>query len=584
MTAPPRGTAAGRFWIRTVHALWLADVRRRLNLLTGAGPEAHRRRRTARAVVACGAAAVLGTLVVLGRTLGTLVPPGPGLRTDLATWTWTPVVLAFLAQTLSAEPAKARALVRPPDEDVLRTLPVSRAQLVTARLVIPAAGVAVGLLTAAAAVAVPWLMAGAEGRRALPVLLVHALGVAVSGVALRVTLVTAFMVRAVRVPHLPRLVVAAVVGGLIGVVASPVARALARGGGPSEAELTRIVGDAVTASRPAMWTELHRPGTIGWVATAYAAVTVLLGTCAVLRVRATVRRDAHPSPGDRLLAPSPGGRRTPWPSSPYRAVWRLTWLRLLRGHPQTVGGLARLQRWSVLLGAVCLGLVLTAGQPVWRLPFTAVAALFVAIALITTGEVAQVCGIEADRDCWDALRQSPRPTGAWVAAKVTAAAVAVGAVTAPLCLGAAALCGIAGAAAWARTVLAVGVVSLGAGCATVLTYFCVPRPEAFSDGRVTRAPAADVTEGVFVALFTVPVTAGAGLSAALADGTVETPAHCALLAASLAAGYAVLRVVAGRDLPAAGPGSAAHLPHDTPAAPSDRRPRPTRQQKAGTPQ
>ncbi|WP_030687447.1 hypothetical protein [Streptomyces sp. NRRL B-1347] len=564
MTARPGGS-----WPRTVHALWLADTRRRLNLLAGTGPSARRRRSAARVVVCAGAAAVLGTLVVLGRTLGVLAPPGPAVRTDLATWTWTPVALWFLFQLFSAEPAKARALVSPPDASVLRTLPVSRAQLVTARLVVPAAGIALGLLTAAAAIAVPWLAAGAEGRAALPVLAVHAAGAAASGVALRVALVTALMVRVVRVPQLPRLAVALVGGGLVGVVAAPFVRALGGGSGPSEQDVARLLGDAVTASRPQLWTELHEPGALAPAAAGYTALTLLLAAFAVLRVRATVRRDATATAGSTTRAAT--GATGAWPASPYRAVWRVTWLRLLRGHPETVGGLLRLQRFGAFAGAVCAAVVVTNGQPVWQLPPAAVGALFVAVALITTSEVVQVCGIEADRECWDALRQSPRPTGAWAAAKAWAATAAVGAAIGPFALGAAALCGVRGAAAWTQTLLALAAVACGAGCATVLTYFCVPRAETFADGRVTRAPAADVTEGVFVALLTVPVTAGAGLCQALADGTAARLAHAVLLAAALAGAWAVLRAVAARDL--AGPKAAPAAP-----APADSS---ARQQKAG---
>ncbi|XIE79397.1 hypothetical protein AB6O49_17955 [Streptomyces sp. SBR177] len=195
--ARPRTSLA---WPRTVLALCLADTRRRLNLLVGAGPSARHRRRAARLVVAGGAAAVLGALVVVGRTLGALAPPGPDVRTELAAWTWAPVVAWFLHQVLTAEPAKARALVSPPDASVLRTLPVSRAQLVTARLVVPAAGIAVLVLVAATAIGAPWLAGGAEGRRLLPVFLLHCAGAAVTGVALHIALVTALMVRVVRIP------------------------------------------------------------------------------------------------------------------------------------------------------------------------------------------------------------------------------------------------------------------------------------------------------------------------------------------------------------------------------------------------
>ncbi|MEW2530128.1 hypothetical protein [Streptomyces sp. NPDC047071] len=558
-------TARPGAWPRTVYALWLADTRRRLNLLAGTGPSARRRRAAARVVVCAGAAALLGTLVVLGRTLGVLAPPGPDLRTDLATWTWTPVALWFLFQLFSAEPAKARALVSPPDASVLDPLPVSRAQVVTARLVVPAAGIAAGLLVAAAAIAVPWLAAGAEGRAALPVLAVHAVGAAVSGVALRVALVTALMVRVVRVPQLPRLAVALVGGGLAGAVAAPFVRAVGGGSGPSEQDVARLLGDAVTASRPQLWTDLHEPDALGAAVAGYAVLTLLLAAFAVLRVRATVRRDAAAGPAARAATGSTGA----WPASPYRAVWRVTRLRLLRGHPETVGGLLRLQRFGVFAGAACAAVVVTNGQPVWQLPPAAVGALFVAAALLTTSEVVQVCGIEADRESWDALRQSPRPTGVWVAAKAWAATAAVGAAIGPFALGAAALCGVRGAAAWAQTLLALAAVACGAGCATVLTYFCVPRAETFADGRVTRAPAADVTEGVFVALLTVPVTAGAGLCRALADGTAARLAHGALLALSLAGAWAALRAVAARDLP------------DPKAAPAAAAAPPARQQKAG---
>ncbi|GLW50548.1 hypothetical protein Stsp02_62090 [Streptomyces sp. NBRC 14336] len=525
-------------WFRTVVALCLADTRRRLNLLAGTGPSARRRRKAAWTVAGAGAAAVLGALTVVGRTLGALAPPGPEVRTELAAWTWAPVAVWFLHRILTAEPAKARALVSPPDADVLRTLPVSRAQLVTARLVLPAAGIAAAVLCATAAIGVPWLAADAEGRRMLPVFLVHCAGAAVAGTELHIALVTALMVRVVRIPHLPRLIVSAVAGGLAGVLAAPFVQALTGGDGPSREDAARSVGRALTDARPELWTEAHRPESAAWTALAYAAVTLALAAAAVLRVRATVRRDAGTGEGRPAVAPRRGAATGAWPSSPYALVGRVTWLRFRRGHPQTVGGLARLQRLGVLLGAGCLGLVLSLGEPLWNLPFAAVGGIFVAAALITTGEVVQVCGIEADRAGWEALRQSPRAAGGWVAAKAATASVAVATVTGPFALGAAALCGVHGPAGWARAVLALAVVSAAAGCAVVLTYFCVPRSESFADGRITRAPAAEVTEGLLTALLTVPVTAGAALG---------DLAHAALLLLSLGAGYAALRATARND-------------------------------------
>ncbi|MFF2214910.1 hypothetical protein [Streptomyces antibioticus] len=562
MTPPrPLMPYARPAWCRTVVALCLADTRRRLNLLVGAGPSARRRRRAAWVVVGAGAAAGLGALTVVGRTLGALVPPGAAVRTDLAAWTWTPVAVWFLHQILTAEPAKARALVSPPDASVLRTLPVSRAQLVTARLVVPAAGIAVLVLAAALAVGAPWLAAGAEGRRMLPVFLLHCAGSAVIGVALHIALVTALMVRVVRIPHLPRVLVAAAAGGLVGAVAAPFVHALTGGGGLSREAVARLVGDALTAARPHLWTVAHRPEAVGRVAAAYAAVTVVLVAAAVLRVRATVRRDAAVSGGRPVAAgrPASAGRAgRAWSSSPYALVGRMTWLRFLRGHPQTVGGLARLQRLSVLSGAGCVGVVVGLGGPLWDLPFAVVGGVLVAAALVTTGEVVQVCGIEADRAGWDMLRQAPRAVGAWVAAKAVTASVAVAAATGPFALGAAALCGVHGPARWARAILALAVVAVATGCAVVLTYFLVPRPEAFAEGRITRAPAAEVTEGLLVALLTLPVTAGAGLSAALAPGgdAGTDLVHAALLAVSLGAGWAALRATARSDLrsPAAGTG------------------------------
>ncbi|MFD7611298.1 hypothetical protein [Streptomyces sp. NPDC059828] len=527
-------------WPRTVAALCLADTRRRLNLLVGARPSARRRRKAAWMVVGAGAAATLGTLTVVGRTLGALAPPGPAVRTELAAWTWTPVVVWFLHQVLTAEPAKARALVSPPDASVLRTLPVSRAQLVTARLVVPATGIAALVLTAATAVGAPWLAAGAEGRRLLPVFLLHCAGAAVTGVALHIALVTALMVRVVRIPHLPRLLVSAVVGGAVGAVTAPFVRALTGGDGPSQADVARIVGEALTAARPHLWTVAHRPGAAAWVAASYAGLTLLLTTTAVLRLRATVRRDA--GLGDTAAARPVAGGRRPWSSSPYALVRQVTWLRFLRGHPQTVGGLARLQRLSVLLGTGCMGVVVGLGGPLWELPFAAVGGLFVAAALITTGEVVQVCGIEADRESWDVLRQAPRAAGAWVAAKIATASVAVAAVTGPFALGIAALCGVHGPAGWARAVLAWAAVAAATGCAVVLTYFLVPRSEAFAESRITRAPAAEVTEGLLVALLTLPVTAGAAVGA---GGDVG---HGVLLVLSLGTGWAVVRRAARSDL------------------------------------
>ncbi|MCP3819414.1 hypothetical protein NLX86_15255 [Streptomyces sp. A3M-1-3] len=525
--------------------------------MTGADALGRRRRRAAALVLCTGAAAGFGTLVLLGRTLGALAPTQTATGADLAAWTWTPAVLWTLHQLLSAEPALGRSLVRPPDDTVLRTLPVSRGQLVAARLVLPTTGVALALLLAVGAVAVPWLAATGAGRQLLPVLLVNLCGSVTGAAALRILLVSVFMVRVVRVAHLPRVVLAAVGGWLVGTFAAPFVRLLGSTPDDAEANLTRRLGDAVADSRPQVWTAMHTPGRLWWTVAGYLAVAVVAGTVAALRVRATEQRDATAAYADDTAyahAESPRDIRLRTTGrdlspSPMSLVLRLTWLRLRRADPAAVGGVARLQRLSITIGAACAGTATALEHPPWHLPTPALAGLFIAAALISTGEVVQICGIEADRGCWDVLRQSPLPTGAWPAAKVVASAAAVLAVTAPFCLGAAALCGVSGAR-WGVAVLLLPAVAAAAGCASVLTWYVVPVTESFEGGgRTARPPMADVVEGVLTALLTLPVTVGLGLSEAVTDGGFTQALEAALLICVLAACAVSLRRVGRRDFP-----------------------------------
>ncbi|MFD9032135.1 hypothetical protein ACFVZW_13470 [Streptomyces sp. NPDC059567] len=550
MKPEPRPDAMGaptgiRPWSRTVFVLCLADLRRRLNLTAGPGAAGRSRRRIAGLVLGAGAAAGFGALFLLGRTLGALAPARSATADDLAAWTWIPAALWVLHQLLTAEPALGRSLVLPPDEAVLRTLPVDRGQLFTARLVLPTAGIGLAVLLAAGAVAVPWLAATDPGRELLPALLVNLCGAVAAAAGLRTLLVSAFMVRVVRVAHLPRLVLAAVAGWLLGRLAAPLLGALGSTPGQAESRLARLLGQVLTDSRPQLWTDMHTPGRLAWTAAGYLVLVVAAGTAVTLRVRATARRDA---PGARPTeARPPTSSRLALPTtSPLAISLRVAWARLRRGAPAAVGGAARLQRLSMLLGAACASAAAAAPAPPWQLPVPALAGLLVAVSLIATGEVMQVCGIEAERGCWDVLRQSPLPTGAWPAAKAVVSALGVLAVTTPFYLGAAALCGVRGGD-WAVVLLALPVVALGVGCAMVLTWYAVPRTESFEGARVTRAPAADVVEGVLAALLTAPVTGSLALCAAAAhSGTLGT----CLLALVLAAYVLGLRRLSRSDLPA----------------------------------
>ncbi|MEV0317362.1 hypothetical protein ACIBKX_22880 [Streptomyces sp. NPDC050658] len=638
----------GRSWARAVRGLLLADLRRRVNLAAGTGDAGRQRLRAAK-LIGCGAvAAGLGTLVLLGRTLAVVAPLESVGSADLATGTWVLAALWLLQQLLSSDPALGRALVRPPDEAILRSLPVSRGQLVMARLVLPVAGLGLGLLVVVGAAGVPWLMATARGRELLPVLLVNVGGVVVVAGALRVLLVTLLMVRSVRVGQLPRTALAAAGGALLGVLVAPFVESWGSAPGQAGEHLARVIGDAVTAGRPQLWVRLHDPDGLGTTAVVYAGIAAALAAAATLRIRATAHRDAGTpdrayvrgrdtgilgapragrggrdlgalragrggkdlwalragrggrdpgalyggepgiptgaadsrarttarrdagAPGRAYVrvrgtgdlgapragrggrglgAPRTGrGGRDLGALSPTGLVLRTAWLRLRRGHPATVGGLARLQRWSVLCGAACVAATVTLGHAPWQLPLPALGALLVTAALVTTGEVVQVCGIEADRDCWDVLRRSPHPTGVWPAAKALACAAAVLGVTAPFALGVSLLCGVSGAQ-WAVAVLAPVAVALAAGCSTVLTWYCVPRAEGFEGGRITRAPGADIVEGLLTALLTLPVTVGLGLCSALAGGTGGAVLGSALLAAVLLLFALSLRSVRGRDLP-----------------------------------
>ncbi|MGW1866229.1 hypothetical protein ACWCPS_11795 [Streptomyces mauvecolor] len=559
----PDSTGPAR-WPHVAAALCLADTRRRLNLMSGAGAEGRRRRRAAVVILSAGTAAVLGALALLGRTLGALAPVGGLTPAGLASLTWAPAVAWTAAQLLGADLSSARSLVRPADTSVLRTLPVSRGQVVAARLVVPTAGTALALLVALGAVALPWLAATGHGRDLLPVLAVNACGTVVVAGALRVLLVALFMVRVTRIAQLPRALLAAVAGCCAGLFAAPFVRNLGATPDEAEATVTRLVADALAAGRPGLWTTLHTPARLGWTAAGYLAVAVLAAATAALRVRATARRDAaNPSAPYRIHHRTARRPRTaPRRPTPLSLVVKLTRLRLRRGDPAVVGGLARLQRLSIACGAFCAGIAAALDRPLWQLPAPALAGLLIAAALTTTGEVIQSCGIEADRASWDLLRQSPLPSGAWPAAKAVACALAVLAVTAPLFLGVAALGGVSGAE-WGVTVLLLPVVALAAGGASVLTWYAVPRTEGFDAGRVSRPPTADLVEGVFAALLTLPATAGLALIGSLTDGTANSLLGCALLGAVLAVYALGLRRLSGTDLPGPRP-PLAHRPPGKP--------------------
>ncbi|HET6357594.1 hypothetical protein [Streptomyces sp.] len=521
--------------------------------MTGADARGRRRRQAAALVLSCGAAAGFGALVLLGRMLGTLLPPDDLAGVDLAAWTWTPAVLWLLHQLLSVEPALGRSLVRPQDESVLSTLPVGRGHLVAARLVLPTVGVALTLLLAVSALAVPWLAAAEAGRHLLPALLINLCGSVAVVAALRILLVSVFMVRVVRVAHLPRAVLAAMGGWLLGVFAAPIVGLLGGGPGEAEAAVTRRLGNAVANTRPHVWTAMHTPGRLWWTAAGYLAVVVVAGTVAALRVHGTVRRDLTAQSAAHAHGESSCDRRGHMtgrePSlSPMAVVLRLTWLRLRRADPAVVGGVARMQRLSILVGAACAGTAMTLDEQPWHLPAPALAGLLIAVALISTGEVVQICGIEADRDCWDVLRQSPLPTGAWPAAKVVTSAIGVLALTAPFYLGAATLCGVSGAQ-WGVALLLLPAVAAAAGCSSIITWYVVPATETFEGGRTTRPPMADVVEGVLMALLTLPVTVGLGLSERVTGGLLTQVVDAALLVCVLAASAVCVRQVGRRDLP-----------------------------------
>ncbi|MGW2793801.1 hypothetical protein ACWC9H_28240 [Streptomyces sp. NPDC001251] len=548
---PPR-------WPRVVAALCLADTRRRLNLMTGEGADGRRRRRAAFVILTAGTAGALGALVLLGRTLGALAPVEAPTTAGIAALTWPPAMVWTIAQLLRAEPALARSLVRPADAGVLDTLPVSRGHVVAARLVVPTAASGLALLVGVGAVLVPWLAATGAGRALLPVLAVNACGtVAVAG-ALRILLVTLFMVRLARIAQLPRALIAAVAGCCAGLVAAPFVHALGPAPDQARATLTRLLADALTAGRPGLWTALHMPRRLPETALGYLLVTLLAACLTAVRVRAVTRREATTP----LSRPRPGRPPSPsLPSSPWALVLGLTWLRLRRGDPAVVGGIARLQRLSIAAGVGCATVVAVLGRPLWQLSPTALAALLVAVALMTTGEVIQSCGIEADREAWQLLRQSPLPSGAWPAAKAVVCGLVVLAVAAPLFLGVAALGGVSGAE-WGVALLLLTVVACATGAACVLTWYAVPRTERFATGRVGRPPAADLVEGVFAALLTAPATAGPALLATLAHGTARTLLNCALMLAVLAAYAHALHRIGRTDIGVVRPSRAHRTPEE----------------------
>ncbi|MEE1752710.1 hypothetical protein [Streptomyces sp. SP18CS02] len=538
----------------------MADARRRLNLMTGPAEQGRTRRRVAALVVCAGSAAGLGSMILLGRTLGALAPATAVSGADLAAWTWTPAVLCVLHQLVTVQPSSGRSLVVPPDEAVLRTLPIGRGHLIAARLVLPTAGIALALVTAAAAVAVPWLAATPAGRSLLPVALVHLCGAATCAASLRILLVSLFMVRVVRVSHLPRAVLAAAVGWLVGVLAAPLVEALGGTAHAREMDLVSRLGQAVTDSRPRLWTQLHAPERLWCAGIGYSAVVAGAALLTWIRIRATERRDSREA-NQPARAPLAHGKATltfEWSPgrSPRRhalaVVLRLTWLRLRRADPAVVGGTARLQRLSLLVGAACAGAAVQSGTTPWHLNSPALAGLFTATALLATGEAMQVAGIEADRDCWDVLRQSPGPTGAWPVAKAVASALTVLALTAPFCLGAAALCGTRGAQ-WPVAVLLLLAVAAAAGCSVVVTWYLVPATESFTGGRVTRPPTADVVEGVVTATATLPLVALLHLSGKVTGVGIARALDAVLLTASLTIASVGAHRLAGHDLPTAPP-------------------------------
>lgn len=134
---------------------------------------------------------------------------------------------------------------------------------------------------------------------------------------------------------------------------------------------------------------------------------------------------------------------------------------------------------------------------------TALAGLFTAVALVTTGEAMQVAGIEADRGCRDALRRSPGPTGVLPAAKAVASALTVLASTAPFCLGAAALCGVPRRAVAGRRPAAGDRRRRGE---LLRRRDLVPGPRHRGVHRRARrtAPDGDVVEGVVTAVLMLP--------------------------------------------------------------------------------
>ncbi|MCX5071198.1 hypothetical protein OHA84_35415 [Streptomyces sp. NBC_00513] len=537
----------------------MADTRRRLNLMTGPARQG-RGHRVVTLVVCVGAAAVLGSLILLGRTLGTLAPATAVSGADLAAWTWAPAVLYVLYQLLTTQPSSGRALVRPPDEAVLRTLPVSRWQVVTARLVLPTAGIALTVVTAVAAVVVPWFAATPAGRTLLPIALVHLCGVATCAAGLRILLVSMFVVRVVRVAHLPRTVLAAAGGWLVGVLAAPFVEALGGTEQSVEARLVNRLGRAVADGRPPLWTWLHVPERLWWAVAGYAAVAVTAALLTCVRMRFTERRDDHDAHGPARAPGSRGDTAHAFEARvghsarrhALRVVLGVTWLRLRRADPAVTGGAARLQRLSILLGAACMGAAARLDTSPWQLTTPTLAGLFAAAALIATDKAVQVAGIEADGGCWDALRQSPGPTGAWPVAKAATSALAVFASIAPFCLGAAALCGVRGAQ-WPVVVMLLLSVAAVAGTASVVTWYLVPGAETFAGARVTRSPTADVVEGVVAAIILVPLTAGLHLNGQLTDGGATRILDLVLLIAVLTTTWAGALRVAGRNIATAPP-------------------------------
>ncbi|MEU8568628.1 hypothetical protein AB0C51_09740 [Streptomyces pathocidini] len=566
-----RGAGAWRAGI----ALAEGDLRRRRNRLPGFVNLSPALRTAVTIAAAVAALTVAAMLWGIGTALGDVVPVTALQPVAAACWLGAGGIVA--AQLLAVRPAQARLLLDPADRGVLLPWDVPPATVFTARLVLPALAGAVGLVAAVAVLAVPWLAATSEGRSVLPAVVLTATGAALTGAAAQVCATAALMTTA-RDAGAARWTVSATVIGLgAGYFVSPLVSSVVAARGTSAEVLTATLRHGTAAARPRLWDELFAHGGLPAVAAFWALLVLVLSCAAALLLRVAARRSTllPTTPGtgpDIVPEPRPTGRPpagTRWSAAVLRrttpAVLRRATpadgpsglvpalvakdLLALRRRPAAVTHpLYRLCAAGVGLAALGIGIRLRHGSD---LPWSVASgswgtAAALALFLMVSTVVAQVCGVEAEGRSLDTLLQAPVPFGAVLVAKVCACACVAALPTVPAYLGL--LAGFGGGFAPAA-LLALPVALLGGSAATVVTAFLAPPAEQFTGERAVRSGAAETAEGLLAAVLVAPAASGLLLRQVLdlspAATTAANTAAC-LLTLSL---YAVcLRLLARRDV------------------------------------